>query len=139
MTRFFPGNAGKVTEITEITRGFQPIRHDCMMRASLGRKKHNHSLFDVTMGGRYGSETSDLVGLYLLFQLQAVGIHLGLFRDDGLGASDMNARDTEQAKKHICDIFASNDLRVSIEANSKLVDFLDVSASKKNSSGYNVK
>ena len=40
--------------------------------------------FDVTMGSYDGAETFELVGLYLLSQLQHININVGLYRDDGL-------------------------------------------------------
>ena len=51
-----------------------------------------NSDFDVTMGSWDGAETCDLVGLFLLSELQIVGINMGLYRDDGLGISDMSPK-----------------------------------------------
>ena len=49
------------------------------------RKKHSD--FDITMGAYDGAESSDLVGLYLLSQVQNLDVSLGCFRDDWLGYS----------------------------------------------------
>ena len=35
-------------------------------------------------------------------------------------------RETEQIKKQICKVFAKNGLKITIEANKKSIDFLDV-------------
>merc|ERR1711873_160545 len=80
------------------------------------------------MGGFHGAEVSDLVGLYLLCQLAEVipKSHIGLYRDDGLAASPARPRQVEILKKKICQVFAKNGLRVTIEANLKVVNFLDV-------------
>ena len=79
-------------------------------------------------GGVYGAEVSELVGLYLLSQLTKVipKSHIGLYRDDGLAASPARPRQVEILKKKICQVFAKNGLRVTIEANLKVVNFLDV-------------
>ena len=82
--------------------------------------------FDVTMGSYDGAETADLVGLYLLSKLQHLGINLGLYRDDGLGYSTLSPRNTENAKKKICQVFAEYGFKVTTEVNLKSVDFLDI-------------
>ena len=46
---------------------------------------------DITMGSWDGAECSDLVGLYLLSQLKTLGVNLGLYRNDGLGAPTSGA------------------------------------------------
>ena len=50
----------------------------------------------------------------------------GLYGDDGLGISTMSAKQTEKAKQHICKVFSDNGLRITIEVNKKVVNFLDV-------------
>ena len=48
-------------------------------------KRNSNSLFDVTMGSYDGAETCELVGSYLLSQLNKIpGVEIGLYRDDGL-------------------------------------------------------
>lgn len=90
-------------------------------------KKSSLSSFDVTMGSFDGAETCELVGCFLLSKLQALlGNKIGLYRDDGLAALNQSARGIEQTKKQICKIFKQFDLKVTIEANKKIVDFLDV-------------
>ena len=47
-------------------------------------------------------------------------------KDDGLAACNKSARQTEMIKKEICKIFKKNNLKVTIEANHKTVNFVDV-------------
>ena len=82
--------------------------------------------FDVTMGSYDGAETCELVGLYILSQMQHLNINIGLYRDDGLAIGNNTPRQTEIIKKEICKIFNSNGLTITIEANKKIVDFLDI-------------
>ena len=89
-------------------------------------KKKGEKEFDVTMGSLDGAETCELIGLYLLSQLQHLGISIGLYRDDGLAASKFSAQKTENIKKEIVKIFQENNLKITITANLKVVDFLDV-------------
>ena len=90
------------------------------------QKKTTQTTFDVTMGSWDGAEICELVGLYLLHLLKQVDIDVGLYRDDGLAFTDKTPRQCECIKKKICKIFADNDLKITIEANTKIVDFLDV-------------
>ena len=79
------------------------------------------------MGSYDGAETCELVGCFLLDQLKKIpGINIGLYRDDGLAVMTETPRNIERSKKDICKIFANNGLRVTIEANKKIVNFLDV-------------
>ena len=45
--------------------------------------KRRATTFDVTMGSYDGTETSELVGSFLLSQLQNLDVNIGLYRDDG--------------------------------------------------------
>ena len=91
------------------------------------QKRNSNTLFDVTMGSYDGAETCELVGCYLLSQLtQIPEISIGLYRDDGLAAINQTPQRIEKIKKDICQIFAQNNLRITIEANKKIVNFLDV-------------
>ena len=49
-----------------------------------------------------------------------------MYRDDGLAVTRATPRPVENLKKKICDIFRNNKLEVTIEANLKKVDFLDI-------------
>ena len=90
-------------------------------------KKNSRSNFDVTMGSYDGAETCELVGCYLLAQLKQIpGIEIGLYRDDGLAILNQTPREIEKAKKQICQVFTNNNLKITVEANKKIVNFLDV-------------
>ena len=90
-------------------------------------KRNSTSNFDVTMGSYDGAETCELVGCYLLSQLKQIpGIEIGLYRDDGLAVLNQTPRQIEKAKKQICQIFANNNLKITVDANKKVVNFLDV-------------
>ena len=78
------------------------------------------------MGSFDGAECCELVGLYMLSQLQHININVGLFRDDGLGVSQMTRRQTELAIQEISRIFKLNDLSITSNVNHKQVDYLDV-------------
>ena len=85
-----------------------------------------NSTFDVTMGSYDGAETCELVGLFLLSKLKHLKIDCGLYRDDGLAICDLSPRQVEQTKKEICKIFKTFGLNLTIVANKKIVNFLDV-------------
>ena len=84
------------------------------------------SNFDVTMGSFDGAEICELVGLFLLSQLQYLNINVGLYRDDGLAVTNQTPRNADKIKKEICKIFKDNGLSIAADANKKVVDFLDV-------------
>ena len=73
-----------------------------------------------------GAETCELVGNFLLSQLQHLDINMGLCRDDRLAITNTTPRQTENIKMEICQIFNRNGLRITIEANKQVVNFLDV-------------
>ena len=78
------------------------------------------------MGSYDGAETCELVGSFLLSQLQDLKINVGLYRDDGLAITNATSRDTENIKKEIFRIFNNNGLHITIEANKQIINFLDV-------------
>ena len=83
------------------------------------------------MGSYDGAETCELVGLNMLSQLEQLGINIGLYRDDGLAICDKTPFETENIKKEICKIFKENNLNITIEANKKIIDFLDITMNLK--------
>lgn len=96
-------------------------------------KKTTTNLFDVTMGSHDGAETCELVGSFLLHLInQKYGNHFGLYRDDGLGIIRDSAKNIEKTKKGICSIFAKYELKITVEANKKIVNFLDVTLNLNN-------
>ena len=85
--------------------------------------------FDVTMGSYDGAETCELVSTYMLAKLKETlgsSIEIGLYRDDGLAIVNGTARETENEKKKICKCFQECGLRITVEANKKVVNYLDV-------------
>ena len=82
--------------------------------------------FDVTMGSFDGAETCELVGLFLLSQLSHLSVDVGLYRDDGLATCSKTPKQVEAIKKEMCKIFKKHNLQITIEANKKVVDFLDL-------------
>ena len=83
--------------------------------------------FDVAMGSYDGAECCELIVIYLLSQLkQNYGNAIGLYRDDRLAAFNEPPNVVQRIKKNICEIFKSNGLRITIEANNKVVSYLDV-------------
>ena len=84
------------------------------------------------MGSFDGAETCELVGLYILSQLKMLDINVGLYRDDGLATCNKTPRQTELIKKEICRIFSDNKLKITIEANLKSINFLDITMDLRN-------
>lgn len=91
------------------------------------KKGGENGAFDVTMGSYDGAETCELVTTFLLHQMkEKIGENIGLYRDDGLAVINGTPRTVENIKKEICKIFSENNLKITIEANKKIVNFLDV-------------
>ena len=86
--------------------------------------KRSNSKFDVTMGSFDSAKTCELIVLYMLSQLSHLNINIGLYRDDGLAISHTTPRQTELIKKEICAIFARTNLKITIEANKKMLTSL---------------
>ena len=85
--------------------------------------------FDVTMGSFDGAETCELIGLYMLNLIQQhVPAHqIGLYRDDGLSIiPNANGQKLDRLRKKITQIFKSEGLKITVEANLTRTDFLDV-------------
>jgi len=82
-------------------------------------------LFDVTMGS--------FDGAYLLHSIKVKhGYNFGLYRDDGLGITRASPRQAEQIKKDLCNFFGRHGLKITIKANKKIVNFLDVTLNLSN-------
>ena len=91
--------------------------------------KKNGSLFDVAMGSYNEAEICELVGLYLLHELNKTikNQHLGLYRDDGLAIiNSKSGLIIERIKKNISTIFQNNGLKITTESNLLQTDFLDI-------------
>ena len=51
---------------------------------------------------------------------------VGLYRDDGLAVCSATPKQIEKTKQEICKVFKANNLSITIEANKKIVNYLDV-------------
>ena len=90
--------------------------------------KKDGSLFDVTMGSFDGAEVCELVGLFLLHQVETKfpEIDFGLYRDDGLGCyKRMTGPRAERTKKDMIKLFKDNGLSITIIMNTIVANFLD--------------
>ena len=96
---------------------------------SVWLKQGDNPLFDVTMGAYDGAEACELVGLYLLYKLKSIKPveKPGLYRDDGLAIiRDCTGSQAERIKKSMIRVFQDEGLKITIEANLHVTDFLDV-------------
>ena len=83
--------------------------------------------FDIGMGAFDGAECCDIVGLFLLSQMQHLKIAIGLYRDDCLAISSLTKRQNQLVLNELHRIYNRNGLKIpGAEANRKVVDFLNV-------------
>ena len=88
---------------------------------------HANNMFDVTMGSYDGVETCELIGADMLSLIAPkFKNEVGLYRDDGLAICKATPKEIEKPKQEVCQVFKSNGLKITIEANKKVVNFLDV-------------
>ena len=106
---------------------FESRKSTLVFKGDIWVKKSNPN-FDVAMGSYDSAEICDLVGLFLLSKLEELGLNanFGLYKDDGLAASSTSPRGIENIKKKICEVFKRFGLKITIEANLKVVQYLDV-------------
>ena len=84
-------------------------------------------MFDVTIGCYDGAETCELIGAYMLSLIvPKIKNEVGLYRDDGLAIFKATPKEIEKTNQEVCQVFKSNGLKITIEANKKVVNFLDV-------------
>ena len=90
-------------------------------------KKTNEE-FDVPMGAFDGAEVADIVGLFMLSELENLNAKAvwTSYKDDGLAISDAGPQEVEKIKKKVCKTFRENGLEITVDANKKIVQFLDV-------------
>ena len=98
--------------------------------------KKNGEDFDVPMGAYDSAEVSELVGLYLLNQLENVipQTQVGLYRDDGLAVLNLTGSQIDRVRKKIIQIFQQNGLKIKVHSNIKTVNFLDITLDLKSNS-----
>ena len=79
------------------------------------------------MGSFDGAEVCDLCSLFLLAQLQKENLNanFGMYKDDGLAVSKARPRQIEKIKQKICEVYSKWGLKITIEANKNVVQFLD--------------
>jgi hypothetical protein len=88
--------------------------------------KKGGDIFDVGMGFFDGAEICEIIGLFLLEELDKLDIQVGIYRDDGLAVSDLSPQGVERTKKKMSAIFRKYNLEITIEANKKRIEFLDI-------------
>ena len=96
--------------------------------------KKGESNFDIGMGTWDGAESTDLIGLLMLWEMRNLHADIGIYRDDGLLAAECSPRNIEKLKQEICSIFNANGFKITIDANRKIVNFLDVTLNLENNS-----
>ena len=93
-------------------------------------KKSGDPEFDVTMGSYDGAELCELVGLYILQTLgEKYDLNTsGLYRDDGLCFfNNISGPQSDRIRKDLIKLFKDKfGLKITIEANLTIVNFLDV-------------
>lgn len=83
-------------------------------------------MFDVTMGSHDGAEVCDLVGIYSLATLPTTS-DIGLYRDDGLAVHrNVSGSDADRSRKDLAKHFKSLGLKITIQTNLKITNFLDL-------------
>lgn len=119
--------------VTDVTKEEEDIIHHCRRSILVGPEdtlwqKVSNPEFDVTMGSGDGAEICELVGLFMLNQMESImpKEDYGLYRDDGLCVVKGGGPDVERTKKKITKLFKVHDLKITTEGNTKVVDFLDV-------------
>ena len=83
-------------------------------------------MFDVAQRSYDGAEACELVSLYILSKLEELKINVGIYRDDKLTETGASPRQVDILKKKIQAIFNKLWLEVTIEANLKIIDCLDI-------------
>ena len=81
------------------------------------------------MGSYDGAEICELVGLFILDMLAKhfPAANVGLYRDDGLAVfKNLTARTADKLRNTFIDIFKSVGLKITVESNLKIVNYLDV-------------
>lgn len=114
-------------------------RKSLLFDADRAWMKNDTGLFDVTMGSFDGAEVCELVGTFALAQISQVfgEEDVGLYRDDGLAVSrGLSGSEAERAKKDVTKLFKQLGLRITIQTNLKIANFLDVTLNLSNGKYY---
>ena len=77
----------------------------------------------------------ELIGAYMLSLITSkFKDEVGLYHDDGLAVCKATPKEIEKTKKEVSNVFKSNGLQITIDANKKIVHFLDVTFDLKDES-----
>ena len=90
--------------------------------------QRDSGLFDVTMGAYDGVEVSGLVGNYLLYELSTLyeKQDIGLHTDERLAVfKNKSGPESKKNKKSIQTISWENKLKITIQCNLKIADYLN--------------
>ena len=87
---------------------------------------HLYMIVIVYMANSFITYITYIILLILLILPITYRNQVGLYRDDGLGAFENSPQCLERIKKQICKVFKDNGLKITIDANKKIVNFLDV-------------
>ena len=92
------------------------------------------------MGSSDGAEVCELVGLFMLHKLDQKfnnKNNIGLYSDDGLAAfRNMGPRTADKTRKMFIETFAESELKITIESNLIVVNFLDITLNLHNGKYY---
>ena len=105
------------------------VRKTFLFHKNQGWVKKDNENFDVAMGSHDSAEVCEIVGLFLLKEVREEDLNIiaGGYRDDFLAISDKTpAQNEHQIKNKIYEIFRQNGFKITIKANLKILDFLDV-------------
>ena len=88
------------------------------------------NLFDCTMGAYDGAEVAELIGLFMLNKINTHFpiLTFGIYRDDGLAVhrDSLPGPERDRLRKQLIQLFKDNELKITIETNLQVVNFLDV-------------
>ena len=96
-------------------------------------------LFDVTMGSYDGAEVTDLVGLFLMRDLESLlgKGSVGLYRDDGLAnLTSVSGPQADRIRKQLIKCFKDHGLGITVDTNLQVTEFLDVVLDLRNGKYY---
>ena len=82
------------------------------------------------MGGYDGAEVAELIGLFMLDQINTnfPNLTFGLYRDDGLAVhrNNLPGPERDRLRKQLIQLFKNNELKITIDTNLQVVNFVDV-------------
>ena len=104
-------------------------KRSLLFTQGIGTWQKKSGTFDVTMGSYDGAETCEIVGPYLLDKLKEIipQSNVGLYRDDGLAIiTHSNGPKIDKIRKRLHQLFKQEGLKIEVECNKDVVNFLDV-------------